>query len=127
VRRRKGGQDGFILDRRFGNAKNRHGQLAGRSAAQYLAERQVRLIGVDYLSVGGFRADGVETQQALLKAHIWIIEGLNLKRVRPGRAELVCLPLKIAGGDGVPVRAPPFEAFRSFVNSLLLMSQLRQK
>jgi len=75
------------------------------TAAQYLAERQVRLVGVDYLSVGGFRADGVETHQALLKAGIWIIEGLNLKRIRPGRVQLVCLPLKIAGGDGAPARA----------------------
>jgi len=75
------------------------------TAAQYLAERQVRLVGVDYLSVGGFRADGVESHQALLKAGIWIIEGLNLKRVRPGRVQLVCLPLKIAGGDGGPARA----------------------
>jgi len=75
------------------------------TAAQYLVERQVRLVGVDYLSVGGFRADGVETHQALLKAGIWIIEGLNLKRVRPGRVQLVCLPLKISGGDGAPARA----------------------
>jgi arylformamidase len=75
------------------------------SAAQYLVERQVRLVGVDYLSVGGFRADGVETHQALLQAGIWIIEGLNLKRVRPGRVQLICLPLKIAGGDGAPARA----------------------
>jgi arylformamidase len=74
-------------------------------AGQYLAERQVRLVGVDYLSVGGFRADGVETHQALLRAGIWIIEGLNLKRVRPGRVQLVCLPLKVAGGDGAPARA----------------------
>jgi arylformamidase len=74
------------------------------TAAQYLAERQVRLVGVDYLSVGGFRADGVETHQALLKAGIWIIEGLNLKRVRSGRVQMICLPLKIAGGDGAPTR-----------------------
>jgi arylformamidase len=75
------------------------------AAARYLVERQVRLVGVDYLSVGGFRADGVETHQALLKAGIWVIEGLNLKRVRPGRVQLVCLPLKIAVGDGAPARA----------------------
>jgi arylformamidase len=74
-------------------------------AARYLAERQVKLIGIDYLSVGGFRADGVETHQALLNAGIWLIEGLNLKRVRPGRVQLICLPLKIAGADGAPARA----------------------
>lgn len=75
------------------------------AAARYLAERQVRLVGVDYLSVGGFRANGVEIHQTLLKAGIWIIEGLNLKQVQPGRVELLCLPLKIAGGDGAPARA----------------------
>ena len=75
------------------------------TAAQYLADRQVRLVGVDYLSVGGFRADGLETHQALLKAGIWIIEGLNLKRVPPGRVQLLCLPLKVLGGDGAPARA----------------------
>lgn len=75
------------------------------AAARYLAERQVRLIGVDYLSVGGFHANGVEIHQALLQAGIWIIEGLNLKQVPPGPVELICLPLKIAGGDGAPARA----------------------
>jgi arylformamidase len=74
------------------------------AAAEYLVERQVRLVGVDYLSVGGFRVDGVETHQALLKAGIWIIEGLTLKQVRPGRVQLVCLPLKILRGDGAPAR-----------------------
>jgi arylformamidase len=74
-------------------------------AAEHLVERQVRLVGIDYLSVGGFSADGVETHQALLNAGVWIIEGLDLKQVRPGSVELVCLPLKIAGGDGAPARA----------------------
>ena len=62
-------------------------------------------MGADYLSVGGFRVDGVETHQALLKAGIWIIEGLNLKRISPGRVQLLCLPLKVLGGDGAPARA----------------------
>ena len=75
------------------------------AAAEYLAERQVRLIGVDYLSVGGFHADGVKIHQTLLNAGIWIIEGLNLKQVPPGWVDLVCLPLKILGGDGAPARA----------------------
>lgn len=75
------------------------------AAASYLAERQVRLVGVDYLSVGGFGTDEVDTHQALLKAGIWIIEGLDLRQVRPGRVQLICLPLKIAGADGAPARA----------------------
>ena len=75
------------------------------AAARYLVERQVALVGIDYLSVGGFREDGVETHQALLNAGVWVIEGLYLGQVSPGPVELICLPLKIAGGDGAPARA----------------------
>ncbi len=74
-------------------------------AARYLIERQVKLVGVDYLSVGAFQADGADTHRALLNGGIWIIEGLNLAKVKPGRVQLVCLPLKIAGADGAPARA----------------------
>ena len=75
------------------------------AAAQFLVERQVRTIGIDYLSVGGYVYDGVETHQILLKAGIWLIEGLNLSAVKPGSYELVCLPLRIVGADGAPARA----------------------
>ena len=75
------------------------------SAARYLVQRQVRTVGIDYLSVGGYRADGVETHQILLGAGLWIIEGLNLAAVKPGTYELVCLPLRIVGADGAPARA----------------------
>lgn len=76
-----------------------------REAASYLARAGVGLVGVDYLSVGGFKVDGVETHQRLLAAGIWIVEGLNLAKVAPGRYDLLCLPLLIEGGDGAPARA----------------------
>src|ERR1700722_14689186 len=76
-----------------------------QDAARFLAECGVRTVGVDYLSVGGFREDGLETHQALLGAGIWIIEGLNLDGVDPGQYELVCLPLKLIGAEGSPARA----------------------
>jgi arylformamidase len=76
-----------------------------REAARYLAEREVRTVGVDYLSVGGFYKDGVETHQALLGAGIWVIEGLDLSGVELGEHELICLPLKVEDGDGAPARA----------------------
>jgi arylformamidase len=75
------------------------------AAAAYLVERQVQTIGIDYLSIGGYKCDGVETHQILLGAGIWVIEGLNLAEVEPGNYDLVCLPLKILGGDGAPARA----------------------
>ena len=74
-------------------------------AARFLAKCHVRTVGVDYLSVGGYRRDGSETHLALLQAGVWIIEGLNLSRVRAGSYELICLPLRIEGADGGPARA----------------------
>ena len=76
-----------------------------QEAARYLAARNVRTVGVDYLSVGGFKRDGLETHQALLGAGIWIIEGLDLSETGAGSYELMCLPLRIAGSDGAPARA----------------------
>ena len=76
-----------------------------RDGAEYLAEIGIRTVGVDYLSVGGFREDGVETHQALLRAGIWIIEGLDLRRIEPGPYEMICLPLKLMDAEGAPARA----------------------
>ena len=74
-------------------------------AAAYLAECGVRSVGIDYLSVGGFERDAAETHVALLRAGVWVIEGLNLAEIEPGDYELLCLPLKIVGSDGAPARA----------------------
>src|SRR5262249_24910997 len=41
----------------------------------------------------------------LFGAGVAIIEGLNLSDVTPGEYELLCLPLRITGGDGAPARA----------------------
>ncbi len=77
-----------------------------REAAKYIADCGVRTIGVDYLSVGGFYKDGVETHHALLGPEVWIIEGLDLSKIAPGNYELICLPIKIANrADGAPARA----------------------
>jgi arylformamidase len=76
-----------------------------KEAAQYLADRQIQMVGVDYLSVGGFYKDGPATHHALLGADIWIIEGLNLSQVQPGEYELICLPIKLIGREGAPARA----------------------
>lgn len=74
-------------------------------AADYLARRSVRTVGVDYLSVGGFEADGAAVHRRLLGAGIWVIEGLDLTYVAAGLYELVCLPLRILASDGAPARA----------------------
>lgn len=71
--------------------------------AQYLIQRGLQVIGVDYLSVAPY-ADGVPTHKILLAANVLIVEGLNLSQVPPGRYTMYCLPLKIAGADGAPAR-----------------------
>jgi len=76
-----------------------------KEAALYLVERRIQLVGIDYLSVGGYQVDGAEIHRILLGKEIWIIEGLDLNKAQPGRYDLICLPLKIGGGDGAPARA----------------------
>ena len=52
----------------------------------------MQTVGVDYLSVGGFKKDGVETHVELLGAEVWIIEGLNLSAVEPGTMNWLAYP-----------------------------------
>ena len=69
-------------------------------AASYLASLNTLAVGIDYLSAGS-----PETHRTLLGAGVVIVEGLNLTGISQGRYELLCLPLKILGGDGAPARA----------------------
>lgn len=73
-------------------------------AALFLAALGVQTVGVDYLSVGGYRKNGPAVHRILLDAGIFIIEGLDLADVLPGRYEMICLPLKIRDSDGAPAR-----------------------
>jgi arylformamidase len=68
-------------------------------AAQFLVNRGVKLVGVDWLSVGDEDAHHV-----LLEAGVVPIEGLDLRGIEPGDYFLVAAPLKIEGSDGAPAR-----------------------
>jgi len=75
-------------------------------AAEFLAGRGVRCVGVDYLSIGSTdMRSSIPTHLALLESGAWIIEGMNLVGVPAGPCELLCLPLRIVGADGAPARA----------------------
>jgi arylformamidase len=67
--------------------------------ARALIERGVRLVGIDYLSVGD---EGAHV--ALLGAGVVPLEGLDLRHIEPGPYTLICLPLKLVGSDGAPAR-----------------------
>jgi arylformamidase len=74
-------------------------------AAQWVVDRGIRLIGIDYLSIQLFDDKVSTTHLVLLGAEVIIVEGLDLRAVSPGAYNLTCLPMKLAGADGAPVRA----------------------
>jgi len=72
--------------------------------AEYLVERGVKLVGIDYLSIEKYKNPGHPTHHALLRNGVVIIEGLNLTGVPAGEYELIALPLRLKGADGAPTR-----------------------
>ena len=75
------------------------------AAAQTLVERRANLVGIDYLSIDRFGDESYPAHTILLGHEVLILEGMDLKDVEPGYYQLIALPLKIADGDGSPVRA----------------------
>jgi arylformamidase len=73
--------------------------------AQYLVDKGIELVGIDYLSIEQFHSGHHQTHKILLGKAVVILEGLDLSVPTPGRYELVCLPLRIEGCDGAPARA----------------------
>lgn len=73
-------------------------------AAQWIVERKIDLIGIDYCSIQKFY-DPPTTHQILLKNNVIILEGLDLRNVEIGEYYLTCLPISVIGIEGVPVRA----------------------
>jgi arylformamidase len=70
------------------------------SGARLLVERGVRLVGIDYLSIGD-----EEAHRVLLDAGVVAVEGLDLREAAVGWYELICLPLNVPDSDGAPARA----------------------
>ena len=73
-------------------------------AARALAERGMKLVGIDYLSIERFGASPHEVHETLLTSGVVILEGLDLRPVTPGRYLLVCAPLNVVGAEGAPAR-----------------------
>lgn len=70
------------------------------AGARALVARSLKLVGVDFLSVGDHPA-----HRTLLGAEVVVVEGLDLRGVEAGSYELHCLPLQLIGSDGAPARA----------------------
>jgi arylformamidase len=74
------------------------------SGAQFLADKKVRAVGIDYLGIERGQP-GHETHLRLLEKDIPIIEGLRLGHVQAGEYFFCCLPLTLAGLEAAPARA----------------------
>ena len=73
--------------------------------AKWLLKRNIRLVGVDRLSIEPDRYNEYPVHKALLKSGVVIVEGLSLEGVPPGMYQFYCLPLKVVGAEGAPARA----------------------
>lgn len=71
----------------------------------FLAERGIRLIGVDVPSVDPIDSKDLHAHHSLNENGIHILESVLLDEVEPGDYELIALPLPLVEGDGSPVRA----------------------
>ncbi len=73
--------------------------------AEYLVDKGVELVGIDYLSIEQFRSGHHRTHRTLLGRGVVIVEGLALAAPPPGAYDFICLPLLLEGLDGAPARA----------------------
>ena len=71
----------------------------------WLAAKDVRLLGVDMPSVDAFDSKDLPVHHRLRHHGMRNLETLTLRGVPDGIYELIALPLKVAGACGSPVRA----------------------
>jgi len=74
------------------------------AAARFLVQKNIQGVGIDGLGIERSQ-DGHPTHVALLSKEKFIIEGLRLKAIQPGRYDFICLPIKLAHVEALPARA----------------------
>ena len=90
-------------DQKFRQFRQDYVSLAGE-AAEWLIQKGVFLIGIDYLSIEAFDTKDYALHRLLLSQGVVLVEGIVLKNVPAGVYKLFCAPLKITQGDGAPAR-----------------------
>jgi arylformamidase len=88
------------------NSVRRNYTYLTKDAADYFVSKRVRAVGIDFLSVEQFEAPEAIAHKTLLGSGIFIIESLSnaLKRFVGQRVLMICMPIKLKGGDGAPSR-----------------------
>lgn len=80
------------------------------SSAQELAQRNLKLIGTDSLSVG-CKGNQTGPHKAFLGGGVSVLEGLDLSKVKAGNYFLFAPPVLFDGLEGAPVRAVLIEDY----------------
>ncbi|WP_033541857.1 cyclase family protein [Planococcus sp. CAU13] len=78
------------------------------SIAEWMAEKKIRLLGVDVPSVDPENSKELPMHHAMNANQRFILEGIVLDHIEPGVYQLSALPLNIKGAEGSPVRAVLF-------------------
>ena len=73
-------------------------------AANWIIDKGIRLVGIDYLSIDAPGDTDLPVHRALLANDIVVVESMNLSQVPAGHYQLVCLPMKVGGSEGAPAR-----------------------
>jgi len=84
---------------------NRNFTAVADRTIEWLADRGVRLIGIDTPSLDPESSKDLPAHKAAVRRGMLILEGLILAAVPPGNYELIALPLKLMNLDASPVRA----------------------
>jgi arylformamidase len=74
-------------------------------AATVCVEKEVALVGIDYITIEKFGKESFDAHRILMKAGILVLESINLVDVPFGTYKLLCFPLKLKGAEASPVRA----------------------
>ncbi len=74
------------------------------AGAQWLVDRGIKLVGIDYLSIEEFEPARPDTHYILLGKRVVVVEGVDLRQVEPGEYTIFALPIKIKDADGAPAR-----------------------
>jgi arylformamidase len=94
-----------ILIKTQGDSKGEHPKAyLTEDAVRWIVERGVKLVGIDTISIDSRDDNELAVHRALLGSGVVILESLDLSEVSPGQYTMICLPLKLKGGDGAPAR-----------------------
>ncbi len=75
------------------------------TGADELIEKQVKMVGIDYLSIDALEEENLPSHKKLLKNNILIVENLQLSDIPAGRyKKIIVSPPRIENIDGLPVR-----------------------